>query len=1136
MNVLIVSVYPPDPAPEANHALHISEQVAKLGHFVHVLCKKGSISSPQCGIIVHPTIADWSWSDIPRIISCLKECRPDVVLLIYIGWVYNHHPMITFLPTICKAMRPQVPCVTQFEIVDGECPNRPFLTRVIRKIMALWAGHKHVDWLFGTLLQDSAQVIVLSSPHRDRLQVHHVDVKEKTTILPPPPLIRICQANPSTVRKQVRGHIGAAEDDFVLMYWGYIYPGKGVETLLRAFRSVCKKHPNIRLALVGGYLEINGRRQSCIDYFDMVRRLPEELGIANKVVWTGNFTWDDETGSRYLYGGDACVLPFDYGVTLNNSSLAAASIHGLPVISTTLSKGRDEALEHGKNVYLCRPRDPEILAEAIQLFIEEPGLRERLRQGAQHLAQRWYRWETSTQRLAHVLESAAAQTRTPVPSAPISRLVEKRPLETGEQDVQRRDDSTSGQRTSLESASHRSRAVSDHTSLRALDSQSALPFVSIVVAVHNVDRYLCQCLDALVNQTLTNIEILVVNDASSDRSAEIIDSYRAAHPKIKVITCESNKGLATVRNIGLRAATGRYVSFADGDDWVDIRMSEVLYRRATEDCADVVIADATVFYDDTKKFTPFFDQHVRERLDLRLRTMPFGLQSEPSVLLVEPVAWPKLYDRAFLRTHALEFEDGMNSYEDVIFHFSVLLKAKRISLIDDKLFFYRQNRPGQISGQTSRKIFEVFPIFQRISDNLTAWGANAGIWANFTKVQARQFNWLLKDRLQPEHKREFLKLTAQRFRAIPPHGFQAFVAESTAYELATVLCMRNNWLRAYEKVSRNRWPFFFLWSIVQRDGSAAALKRIIRFSRDFIRDRFFGRIGGLINKTLAIDSFEKTARIVSEKLDGVTRSQETVLQTLLPGSEPLIEVCQIRDQILFLSRPHGSALSDAKWRIEHDYYLTQLAVFREGDVCVDVGAHLGVLSLYLAKKYPFITVYALEPDPVTYECLKRNIDLNHLTNVLAMNKGVSGTASKKTLYVNSSYNGMATINPKLASSYHTIRVVNVETTTLEQLFMEYGISHCRLLKVTAPGSVGECLKGAGKTVSVDLLCGEVDFLDTNLVQLEAASWRIARQHFWRTTIQQGSRMVHHWIHEFPSRIDRPQERSQPQTRTQLSTI
>jgi glycosyltransferase involved in cell wall biosynthesis len=189
----------------------------------------------------------------------------------------------------------------------------------------------------------------------------------------------------------------------------------------------------------------------------------------------------------------------------------------------------------------------------------------------------------------------------------------------------------------------------------------ALPFVSVIVAVHNVDRYLSQCLDALVNQTLSDIEIIIVNDASTDRSTEIINGYKSSYPSLKVITCASNKGLASVRNIGLRAATGRYIAFADGDDWVDVRMCEVLHRRASEHNAEVVIADATVFYEDSKEFRQFFDQHIRRILDPRLNDNPFGLHSEPRVLLLEPVAWAKLYERAFLQKHAIQFEDGMNS-------------------------------------------------------------------------------------------------------------------------------------------------------------------------------------------------------------------------------------------------------------------------------------------------------------------------------------------------------------------------------------------------------------------------------------------------------------------------------------------
>ena len=183
--------------------------------------------------------------------------------------------------------------------------------------------------------------------------------------------------------------------------------------MLEAFRIVCRRNENMRLILVGGSLEIHITLAS--DYFQMVQRLPENLGIADKVTWTGHFNWDSDEGSRYLYGGDLCVLPFDYGVTLNNSSLAAASTHGVPVIGTELPVGRDEALEHGENIYLCRPRDPKMLAEAIQLMSENTGLRESLRLGILDLARDWHRWETTTERLVRSIGIGGVSGKVPAP-------------------------------------------------------------------------------------------------------------------------------------------------------------------------------------------------------------------------------------------------------------------------------------------------------------------------------------------------------------------------------------------------------------------------------------------------------------------------------------------------------------------------------------------------------------------------------------------------------------------------------------------------------------------------------------------------------------------------------------------------
>jgi FkbM family methyltransferase len=1082
MKVLIISAFPPDPAPEANHALHISEHLANLGIAVHVLCKRGSIAGTRPDIVVHPVINDWTWSDLPRLAKCLKECRPDVVLLLYIGWVFNHHPMITFLPTICKTAIPNVPCVTQFENIDEGFPARSFLTRLFREAMALWAG-KDVHRVLGTLLRDSERVIFLSGPHRAKVATGNPEIEEDGFILPPPPLIRFCLDEPGAARNQARDALGAAPNDFLLIYWGYVYPGKGVETLLRAFRIVCRQNPNMRLVIVGGSLEFPTEPISCSDYFKMVRQLPEILGVAERVTWTGHFKWDSDTGSRYLHAGDACILPFDYGVTLNNSSLAAASTHGLPVIATELPVGRDEALEHGRNIYLCPPRDPETLAEAIQLISEAADLRERLRAGIRDLARDWHNWDTTARRLVGILESAV--------SAGGLR---------GHNSGNRGDEA----RLSPSMSSEEDTADNGN----AADGGKR-PLVSVVVAVHNVGKYLSQCLDSLVNQTLEDIEIIVVNDASQDNSLEIMNNYRSRYSHlIRVVNCESNNGLASTRNIGMKIARGEYVAFTDGDDWADIRMCEVTYRRASHDNSDVVIADARVFYDDSKTFGQFFDQHVRQALDPQLRTTPFDLSTEPRILLLEPVAWTKLYRRSFLHKHGLRFEDGMNSYEDICFHFSVLLKATRISLLNDALSFYRQNRPGQISGRTNRKVFEVFAVFDRIHKNLADWDVPADVWGLLLRVQFRQFDWLLRDRVQQRHKREFLALVAKQLRMIPASGFRDFARHAHPDELPRMFCMRRNWLRAYEQVSTFRWPLFPLLYLLLNNRRVGILK--FRSYMGMLRRRLMSSLRPLVNGLF--DSVMGDGRL--RRVNG----RPAHLEFGRRGEEALVEVCRIDDQTLFLSRSAGSGLPDAVWRMENDYYLLRTAVFREGDTVVDVGAHVGVVSIYLAKKYPFIRVYAIEPDPRNYECLKRNIELNGVTNVIAINKAVSGDGLGRTLYISGWNSAQATINASVASSYRVLRTAQVDTVTLDQLFELHEIRHCRLLKITAPGAIRESLRGLSRTGCVDLLCGEVDFGDCSRVQLEAASWRIARQHFWRTTAR-ADRSADSSIHQMPTRIE-----------------
>jgi FkbM family methyltransferase len=216
--------------------------------------------------------------------------------------------------------------------------------------------------------------------------------------------------------------------------------------------------------------------------------------------------------------------------------------------------------------------------------------------------------------------------------------------------------------------------------------------------------------------------------------------------------------------------------------------------------------------------------------------------------------------------------------------------------------------------------------------------------------------------------------------------------------------------------------------------------------------------------------------------------------------------------------------------VRNDYYLSKMAVFREGDTVVDIGAHVGTVSIYLAKTFPFIKVYAIEPDPMNYACLRRNLELNGVTNVTALNTAVSGDGGRKRLYVDVLDSAWATTDASLACSRGPLRIAEVESVTLEELFHKHEIRHCRLLKITAPGGVLDILKGFDRGRCVDLVCGEIDSEDGSQAKLEMASWRIARQHFWRIPPRPALANTMPWIHQLPAGCEAAFSESKTPTR------
>ena len=214
--------------------------------------------------------------------------------------------------------------------------------------------------------------------------------------------------------------------------------------------------------------------------------------------------------------------------------------------------------------------------------------------------------------------------------------------------------------------------------------------VSIIVPVYNGEGYIKKCLDSLVNQTLKDIEIIVINDGSKDKTLDILKEYQKKYKNIKIITRE-NKGIAESRNEGITKAEGRYIAFLDSDDFVDLTMYEKLYQKITSCDFDVVTTYFNFQYED--KVEKGVIDLKKDILDIKDLKKYF--------LNMYPVVWNKLYKKELFDD--LKFRDVYA--EDVDILYRILPKIKKMGVVKDYLYYYYQ-RENSESKVYTKKLFD----------------------------------------------------------------------------------------------------------------------------------------------------------------------------------------------------------------------------------------------------------------------------------------------------------------------------------------------------------------------------------------------------------------------------------------------
>lgn len=227
-----------------------------------------------------------------------------------------------------------------------------------------------------------------------------------------------------------------------------------------------------------------------------------------------------------------------------------------------------------------------------------------------------------------------------------------------------------------------------------------MALISVIIPAYNVEEYIRECLDSVVNQTFEDIEIICVNDGSTDSSLDILNEYAANDSRITVITQE-NKGLSGARNTGLRNASGEYVYFIDSDDYLELDALARLYGLAQENDLDLILFKLINFDDDTKEtfHTRYYDMDYLEEFAGKV----FSHTEIPDYIYKIPVSIPGKFFKADL-IRDMEFIEGI-IFEDNMFFIESLFKAERIYFCNEYLYC---RRVRQDSITTSNRNFTDF--------------------------------------------------------------------------------------------------------------------------------------------------------------------------------------------------------------------------------------------------------------------------------------------------------------------------------------------------------------------------------------------------------------------------------------------
>jgi len=234
---------------------------------------------------------------------------------------------------------------------------------------------------------------------------------------------------------------------------------------------------------------------------------------------------------------------------------------------------------------------------------------------------------------------------------------------------------------------------------------------SVIVPIYKVEKYLHKCVDSILNQTFKDFELILVDDGSTDNCPKICDEYAQKDNRVKVIH-KKNGGLVSARNAGVLAATGEYICYVDGDDWVSEKLLQTVWQKAIEPYhPDMVVFNAVRQFEDyqTKlSNSSEIEEGYYDKNKLNEYIYPYMMYDNRKPFctgLIFPVAWNKVFKRELLKEHYCK-EERIKMGEDNAFIFECLFVANSVVFCNDMLYYYNQLNSGSMTSNYDAERFE----------------------------------------------------------------------------------------------------------------------------------------------------------------------------------------------------------------------------------------------------------------------------------------------------------------------------------------------------------------------------------------------------------------------------------------------